>query len=668
MFMKLFTIFFFSLLSQSLQSSSRTLDFTYNGFVTEYYSNMYNNISIEGTASLTSNGLLVLTNTNFQGTGHAFYTKPIRFKDSPNDTASSFSTAFVFAINPQIPILSGHGLAFVVAPSLGLPFSYPSQYLGLFNISNNGNDSNHVFAVELDTIRSTEFNDTDDNHVGIDINSLRSVESSPAGYWDKKGQFKNLSLISGKRMQVWVDYDGRTHRINVTMAPFRKVKPMKPLVSVIRDLSSVLLQDMFVGFSSATGSVRSEHYVLGWSFSVKGEAPPLSLSKLPKLPWFKDTRIDRFISLLLIPLLFIISLLFLVRFILRRRRKLSEELEDWETEFGKNRLRFKDLYFATKGFKEKDLLGSGGFGSVYRGVMPKTEKEVAVKRVSNKSKQGLKEFVAEIVSIGQMSHRNLVPLLGYCRRRDELLLVYDYMPNGSLDKYLYNSPDVTLDWKQRFKVIKGVASALFFLHEEWEQVVIHRDVKASNVLLDSEHNGRLGDFGLARLCGHGSDPQTTHVAGTWGYLAPDYIRTGRATTATDVFAFGVLLLEVACGRRPIDQNENGERLLLVDWVLGFWTEENILDAKDPKLGPEYDQREVEMVLKLGLLCAHPNPQVRPTMRQVLHYLKGDAMLPDFSPSDFCGGGMTLGINQGLGELATFIGVSSIADSILSGGR
>ncbi|XP_010456038.1 PREDICTED: L-type lectin-domain containing receptor kinase IV.4-like [Camelina sativa] len=660
MFMKLFTIFFFSLLSQFLKSSSQTLDFTYNGFGNN------DNISIQGTASLTSNGLLVLTNTNVLGTGHAFYTKPILFKDSPNGTASSFSTTFVFAINPQIDILSGHGLAFVVAPNSSLPFGSPNQYLGLFNNANNGNDSNHVFAVELDTIRSTEFNDTDDNHVGIDINSLRSVESSPAGYWDEKDQFVNLNLISRKRMQVWVDYDGYTNRINVTMAPFGQVKPRKPLVSIVRDLTSVLLQDMYVGFSSSTGSILSQHYVFGWSFRLKGEAPPLALSKLPKFPWVEGdvgpTRIYKFyknwmplISLLVIPVLLIISLVFLGRFIVRRRRKFAEELEDWEKEFGKNRLRFKDLYYATKGFKEKDLLGSGGFGKVYKGFMRTTKRAIAVKRVSNKSKQGLKEFVAEIVSIGQMSHRNLVPLLGYCRRRDELLLVYDYMPNGSLDKYLYNSPDVTLDWKQRFKVIKGVASALFFLHEEWEQVVIHRDVKASNVLLDSEHNGRLGDFGLARLCGHGSDPQTTHVAGTWGYLAPDYIRTGRATTATDVFAFGVLLLEVACGRRPIDQNENGERLLLVDWVLGFWTEENILDAKDPKLGPEYDQREVEMVLKLGLLCAHPNPQVRPTMRQVLHYLKGDAMLPDFSPSDFCGGGMTLGINQGLGSRCTALG-------------
>ncbi|KAG7553230.1 Concanavalin A-like lectin/glucanase domain superfamily [Arabidopsis thaliana x Arabidopsis arenosa] len=276
-------------------------------------------------------------------------------------------------------------------------------------------------------------------------------------------------------MQVWIDYDGRTHRIDVTMAPFSENKPRKPLVSIVRDLSSVLLQDMFVGFSSATGSMLSEHFVLGWSFRVKGKAQPLALSKLPILPVW-DSKPARFfsfiknwmpwISLLFIPLFLII---FLVRFLVRRKRKFAEELEDWETEFGKNRLRFKDLYYATKGFKDKNLLGSGGSGG-----------------------------------FTEMSHRNLVPLVGYCRRRDELLLVYDYMPNGSLDKYLYNSPEVRLNWKQRFKVINGVASALFYLHEEWEQVVIHRDIKASNVLLDAEYNGRLGDFGLARLCDHGS--------------------------------------------------------------------------------------------------------------------------------------------------------------------
>ncbi|CAH8273412.1 unnamed protein product [Arabidopsis lyrata] len=668
MFFKLFTIFFLSFFWQSIKSSSKILDFAYNGFHPPL-----TNVSVQGIATITPNGLLKLTNTTMQSTGHAFFTKAIRFKDSPNGTVSSFSTTFVFAIHTQIPI--AHGMAFVVAPNPSLPFASPLQYLGLFNVTNNGNDRNHVFAVELDTIMNIEFNDTNNNHVGIDINSLNSVESSPAGYWDEKDHFNNLTLISHKRMQVWVDYDGHSHRIDVTMAPFGENKPRKPLVSTVRDLSSVLLQEMFVGFSSATGNIVSEIFVLGWSFRVNGEAQPLALSKLPRLPVWdpKPTRVYRFyknwvplISLLLIPLLLVI---FLVRFILRRRRKFAEELEEWETEFGKNRLRFKELYYATKGFKDKNLLGSGGFGRVYKGFMPKMKKEIAVKRVSNESRQGLKEFVAEIVSIGQMSHRNLVPLVGYCRRRDELLLVYDYMPNGSLDKYLYNRPEVTLNWKQRFKVINGVASALFYLHEEWEQVVIHRDVKASNVLLDAELNGRLGDFGLAQLCDHGSDPQTTHIVGTWGYVAPDHIRTGRATTGTDVFAFGVLLLEVACGRRPIEiDNETGERVVLVDRVLRFWMEGNILDAKDPNLGYEYDQKEVEMVLKLGLLCSHPDPQARPSIRQVLHYLRGEAMLPNLSPLDLRGNGMMLGIHHGSSESGMFTSGSSVAYSLLSGGR
>ncbi|KAH0929512.1 hypothetical protein HID58_015239 [Brassica napus] len=294
-----------------------------------------------------------------QKTGHAFYTKPIRLKDFPNGTVSSFSTTFVFAIHSEIPSLSGYGMAFVVAPNPRLRYATASQYMGLFNITSDGNVTNHVFAIEFDTIQSPKFSDTDDNHVGIDINSLISVESSPAGYWDEKG------------------------------------------------------------FSSATGSILSEHYVLGWSFRVKGNAPPLELSKLPKLPRWERKRIYNIyktwmpsVFIFLIPFLFISTLIVLVRFVVKRRRKFKEELEDWETMLGNNRMKFKDLYCTTKGFGEKDLLGYSGFGTVYRGVMPRTKKEIAVKRVSSKSHQGLKEFVSEVVSIGRMSHRNLVPLLG----------------------------------------------------------------------------------------------------------------------------------------------------------------------------------------------------------------------------------------------------------------
>ncbi|CAF2331148.1 unnamed protein product [Brassica napus] len=525
MFFKLhiIIIILFNLL---FQSSSQILNFTYNGFPQR------SDISIKGIATVTPNGVLRLTNTTLQQTGHAFYNKSIRLKNSPNSTVYSFSTTFVFAIHPRIPGLSGHGIAFVISPNKRLPYATPNQYMGLFNITNDGNKTNHVFAIELDTIRSTEFNDINDNHVGIDINSLTSVESSPAGWWDKKGQFKNLTLISRKPMQVWVDYNGPTRKIDVTMAPFNEDKPKKPLVSIVRDLSPTLLQDMFVGFSSATGSVQSEHYILGWSFGVNREAPPLDLSKLPKLP-------PRF------------------------------------------RLMKSSLAF-------------------------------------------------------------------------------------------YN-PEVTLDWKQRIKVILGVASGLLYLHEEWEQVVIHKDVKASNVMLDGELNGRLSDFGLARLCDHGTDPQTTRIVGTLGYLAPEYTRTGRATTATDVFAFGAFLLEVVCGKRPIQtQHESGEAFLLVDWVFGLWNMGNILDAKDPNMGSVCDEEEVEMVLTLGLLCSHFDPFSRPSMRQILYYLRGDEKLSDLSLFDLS----TSGVQDRISGLGTLYSSSptrgftneSVTNSLVSSGR
>ncbi|CAH2071973.1 unnamed protein product [Thlaspi arvense] len=232
MLVKLLTIvFFLSPLSQSLKSSSQNLGFTFNGFrppVTD--------LSMQGIASITHKGLLKLTKYTARKTSHAFYTKPIRFKDSPNDSVSSFSTTFVFAIQSLLTEYGGEGMAFVVAPNFGLPITSAGQYLGLFNIINNGNDTHHVLAVEFDTNQDTD--DPDDNHVGIDINSLKSVKTSPAGYWEDKDKFKKLKLIDGKRMQA------DAHQISVTMAPFKQDKPKEPLVSIVRDLSSVFLQHM----------------------------------------------------------------------------------------------------------------------------------------------------------------------------------------------------------------------------------------------------------------------------------------------------------------------------------------------------------------------------------------------------------------------------------------
>ncbi|XP_030443675.2 L-type lectin-domain containing receptor kinase IV.1-like [Syzygium oleosum] len=624
---------------------AQEINFVYNGFRSA-------NLSLDGIARVTSNGLLKLTNNTKQQMGHAFHPDPVQFKNSPNGSVFSFSTAFVFAMQPPYANLGGHGIVFVVAPQRGLPGSLPSNYLGMFNETNDHNNTNHVFGVELDTVQSSEFQDINDNHVGIDLNGLTSAKSTPAGYYADGGVFKNLTLISGKSMQVWVDYDGTEKQINVKLAPINVQKPRTPLLSLSKDLSLIINQSMYVGFSSSTGSVQTSHYVLGWSFRVNGEAQALALSQLPKLPRIGKKEPSKVLTIgLPLIVLFVVSMLILsVVYVIRRKRKFAEVLEDWERDYGPHRFKFKELYVATKGFREQELLGTGGFGRVYRGILPTSKIEIAVKRVSHESRQGMREFVAEIVSIGRLRHRNIVSLLGYCRRKGELLLVYDYMPKGSLDKYLYDQPKVTLNWRQRFSVIKGVASGLLYLHEGWEQVVIHRDIKASNILLDADLNGRLGDFGLARLYDHGTDPETTRVVGTLGYLAPEHTRTGKATRSTDVFAFGVFLLEVACGRRPV-KIRDAEDAILVDWVFSCWDQGAILEARDPKLGGEFVEEEMELVLKLGLMCSHSDPLMRPSMRQVLQYLEGDLPMPELSSIGLSSGGLTFAHREGFDDLA-----------------
>ncbi|KAL4282297.1 hypothetical protein GQ457_06G006940 [Hibiscus cannabinus] len=643
--------------------------FIYNGFRSA-------NLSLDGIAEFTSGGLLKLTNGTRPQTAHAFYPQLVNFKNSTNASVSSFSTTFVFAIASGYPNVSGHGMAFVISPTKGLPGAFAAQYLGLFNDSNNGNDRNHVVAVELDTVQNPTFDDINDNHVGIDINGLNSSASSPAGYYeDGSRQFRNLSLtmLGGQRIQAWVEYHGLEKRLDVTLAPFRVPKPKTPLLSLFHDLSSVVKNEMYVGFSSSTGVIFASHYVLGWSFKMNGQAQELSLSQLPNLPRLSPKKRSRLLTIgvpLILASLISVTVSSVVYFI-RRKRKFAEVVEDWELEYGPHRFKFKDLYIATKGFKDKELLGAGGFGKVYRGVLPTSKVEVAVKRVSHESRQGMKEFITEIVSLGHLRHRNLVQLLGYCRCKGELLLVYEYMQNGSLDKYLYNQPSPTLNWRQRFKVIEGVASGLFYLHQGWEQVVIHRDVKASNVLLDEKLNGRLGDFGLARLYDHETEPQTTRVVGTLGYLAPEQTRTGKATPCTDVFAFGAFLLEVACGRRPISHSQTGV-IILVDWVYSCWSKGDIVEAKDPNLGSDYVAEEVELVLKLGLICSHSDP-----MRHVIQIIEGDMPFPELSSFSLSSCGLTFSHLEGSDGFTVpdsssgrtgFSHSSTVAASILSGGR
>ncbi|XP_021720807.1 L-type lectin-domain containing receptor kinase IV.2-like [Chenopodium quinoa] len=585
-------------------------------------------LHLDGLANIHPNGLIQMTNTTMQSSAHVFYPKPLKFNKS-----RSFSTTFTFAIDVDVPGHGGHGIAFVISSSMKFEHAIPEEYLGLFNTSNNGDYSNHVFAVELDVIQNPLFEDINGNHVGIDVNGLKSIDSASAAYYSDEER-KNVSL-RGTPMQIWIDYDGEKMLMNVTLAPLKHPKPQKNLLSTHVNLSSVLLDSMYVGFSSATGLTGTKHYISGWSWSQIGQAQDLDLFKLPPFPKIRTYRnkLKFLVIALIVVLLLLLGMIAGVALALWRK-KYEELKEPWEQEYNSLRFSFKDLYAATKGFRDSGLIGSGGFGKVYKGMIPFTHTQVAVKKVSHDSRQGMREFVSEIVTMRRLRHRNLVQLLGYCRRNGELLLVYEYMPNGSLDKFLFKSKSSNLSWSWRFNIVKGVASALLYLHEEWEQVVLHRDVKASNVLLDADMNARLGDFGLARLYDHESNPCSTRVVGTFGYIAPELSITGKPSTATDVFAFGIFLLEVACGRRPnsIHDFSTGD-FDLVDWVYNCWKKGTILETSDPKLKGDYQGEEMELVLKLGLLCSHPKPERRPSTRQAVHFLNGDAILPDI-PSDY----------------------------------
>ncbi|KAF9590028.1 hypothetical protein IFM89_030178 [Coptis chinensis] len=211
------------------------------------------------------------------------------------------------------------------------------------------------------------------------------------------------------------------------------------------------------------------------------------------------------------------------------------------------------------------------------------------------------------------------------------------MENGSLDKWVFECDEsVMLGWEDRVRVLKNVAEGVLYLHEGWESRVLHRDIKASNVLLDRDMRGRLGDFGLARMHGHGLAAGTSRVVGTAGYMAPEVVRSGRASALTDVFGFGVLILEVVCGRRPIEDGKPP----LVDWIWGLMENGELVNALDENLKAKggFDSDEVEWVLRLGLLCAYPDPRTRPTMRQVLKVLDGT---PSTNESE--GEGMEVGL-------------------------
>ncbi|GAU37916.1 hypothetical protein TSUD_163530 [Trifolium subterraneum] len=375
----------------------------------------HNNLTLDGTAVIEKNGIIRLTNDTNRIMGHAFYSLPFQLKNSTTGKAFSFSSSFALAVVSEFPKFGGHGMAFTIAPSKHLK-GLPIQYLGLLNSSSVGNFSNHLFAVEFDTAKDIDFGDINDNHVGIDINTLKSNVSVTAGYYINDSTKQDINIKSGKPILVWVDYDSSVNLVSVTLS-LTSIKPKKPILSLNMDLSPIFLDTMYVGFSASTGMLASSHYLLGWSFKINGPASRLDLSSLPQPP------------------------------------------------------------------------------------QPKKK------------------------------HSSLILL------------------------------------------ITGISLTALVI----------------------------------ALC---------------------FVAFGKASTSSDVFAFGALLLEVACGRRPIEPNALQEELVLVEWVWEKYKQGRLLEVVDPKLNGCFDECEVIMVLKLGMICSNDVPTIRPCMRQVVRILDGEVELPN----------------------------------------
>ncbi|KAK7262761.1 hypothetical protein RJT34_30341 [Clitoria ternatea] len=294
---------------------------------------------------------------------------------------------------------------------------------------------------------------------------------------------------------------------------------------------------------------------------------------------------------------------------------------------------FSDLRSATKSFKADTLLGEGGFGKVYKGWLDEktltpakagSGMVVAIKKLNSESTQGFREWQSEVNFLGRLSHPNLVKLLGYCWDDDELLLVYEFMPKGSLENHLFRrNPNIEpLSWNTRLKIAIGAARGLAFLHTS-EKQVIYRDFKASNILLDGNYNAKISDFGLAKFGPSGGESHvTTRVMGTYGYAAPEYIATGHLYVKSDVYGFGVVLLEMLTSMRALDTKRPTGQQNLVEWVKPCLSSKKKLKTiMDAKIEGQYSQKAALQAAQLTLKCLEPDPKQRPSMKDVLETLE-----------------------------------------------
>ncbi|CAN4081145.1 unnamed protein product [Withania somnifera] len=573
-----------------------------------------NNVTLYGNALFTEKSINLTQQRNcssppVSAIGRAFYAYPVRFLDSLTNNTASFSCTFSFTVLPTPSCPFGDGMAFLITSDVD-SWSISDGYMGLPKQDSDVQEVRSLASANVDS-------------VGIDLRGGKEM----AGRIEYKD--------SEKMIRVWIGYE-------------LQIRPPSPVLSTHIDISNQLKEFMRIGFTAKGSAVYS---INRWRFRTFG------LISSPMSSWDQS---DEGNCLMCFPeeigghrsdshhgsksvlkmtygglaaIVTLVGCILAILFLLALRRKKRDRGGEYEGQMCRlqgnrvpQRLSLSEIKSATEGFNHERIIGEGASAVVYEGEIP-SKGAVAVKRFVQGSRLGPSHipFNTEFASmVGCLRHRNLIQLQGWCCERNELVLVYEFMPNGSLEKILHERSHLTkfLTWERRLNIVLGVASALMFLHEECENHIIHRDVKSCNIMLDAEFNAKLGDFGLAEVFDNSKTRDATVPAGTMGYFAPEYVYSGVPTVKTDVYSFGVVVLEVASGRKPID--ESG--VLITDWVWDLWEKGRITEAADPKLMGRFQKNEMDRMLIVGLSCVHLDHEKRPRMRDVSRMLKDEAAL------------------------------------------
>ncbi|KAL2610786.1 hypothetical protein R1flu_022478 [Riccia fluitans] len=596
----------------------------------------------------------------------AVYRSKVQLYNASSGQAASFNTSFTFAIvAPTGAEAKGDGMTFLFTPTPSAPASDYSAggNLALYEVItyNRTNTSIHTVAVEFDTNSDTQVaRDPVGDHIGLDINSFISTRAQTLR--NAKVPFSELNTSSlSQQLTAWIDYDAVSGQLDVYLAaaPSSKTSATRVLTYQPLCLYQWAENESYVGFTAATGGAYEIHAVSSWSFAsrlVSNPLPPQNISIYPDESSSSASSAGLIagttVAGVSVAFMFVLALVACIcwkkkKEVSRKRKQawamrpplksadgeeiLGPEDSFWldlyggDPKYGPKTFTAYELQEATNNFDTALIMGQGGSGTVYKGQILGVTKDgtqkidVAVKRLNDFSKQRIREFRAEVQSIGQLRHKNLVHLYGWCHDEGELLLVYEYMPFGSLDRHLYTPQFPALPWEDRYSILCGVAETLVYIHVGCEKCIVHRDIKPSNILLDSSRNARLGDFGLARLVDHRESARdhSTIVAGTRGYIAPEYSVSGKATPESDIFSFGVLTLVVTSGTRPYEIEED----YIVDRAWAAHEANELVERMaDRRLGGVYDAEQMRTVLEVGLLCTHPDPVQRLPTKMLLQAL------------------------------------------------